>query len=363
MRILLLPPLASKTSTNIMAKTAALPASSINHAVDTIITLPKSKMIFVVKKNYSAKKLAIMDDYFSTHTISTAPDTKAINPYYQWCPLRYDTNWVLQNQYQPVAGKYLGIWSDKLSPMKLHNQYGFTYYVVGFGQSGDTSITNYFPLQNLMVNLPLNVNQQEIQNDPAYNYYYLDEPLHNEIVNSYFLNMANWISIKNPNAFFLFSEWEWPENDPLCWPNEDDGSTIKTYWFPNPNVRIMCDQYSGNGCGSAHDYWNEYKAYYGIPSRNMTNWISLDYSSEWGTLLNLANPWGMNPIWIYGGDSDVNEGFFESFANTAWETIWLLRQQGQLVTVWQNTDGTCDPTNGKWTLVDSYYIAYRWTYY
>ena len=81
----------------------------------------------------------------------------------------------------------------------------------------------------------------------------------------------------------------------------------------------MCDQYDGNCAGDVHAYWDEYKAYYGIPSRNLSNWISISPShiEDWVGLLNLASNWGINPIWIYGGDPDVDENILNYFCSTA----------------------------------------------
>ena len=152
-----------------------------------------------------------------------------------------------------------------------------------------------------------------------------------------------------------------------CWPHEYNGNTVKTYWFPNPNVRIICDQYDGNGCGNAHDFWDEYKAYYGILNRNFSNWITLNNgnSADRGNLLNLAMAWGMNPIWIYGLDSNVNEGVVQSFCSTAWQTGWLLRL-GRTVTVFYQCFGDCTTCNwpdGNWTGYSIQYGSYQWVHY
>ncbi len=374
MRTLLLPPpqaVSKTTNAKTLAKSTTaqittLPPTSIDHAADTIITLPSSKKTIVIQKGLPANMIAELDKYFKTNknlktkNITVSPNTVT-------CGLHIATYWQLVEQYQPISGKHIGIWTNILSPRILHDQYGFTYYMVGFGESGDTSITNYFPLSNLMVNVPYNVNQQEIQNDPAYNYYYLDEPLQNGIANSYFLNMASWISNKNPDAFFLFSDYYWPLNNITCYPMEDDGNRIETYWFPNQNVRIMCDQYSGNLCGSAHDYWDEYKGYYGMLYRNLTNFITLNpdksnNGADWGDLLNLASSWYMNPIWVYGLDSNVDESTISYFANTAWSTGYLYELEKQVTTVWKCLEyPSCTdcvyPTQGGWYVYESYYTG------
>jgi hypothetical protein len=141
---------------------------------------------------------------------------------------------------------------------------------------------------------------------------------------------------------------------------------LETYYLNYSNEYIMCDQYPGNWCGDAHDYWNEYKSYYGIPIKNISNWISFNNSNDWGTLLNLAAPWGMNPIWIYANDSFVNDSYFQSFANTAWETGWLSEYEVQYTVYWDCV-GSCTvcnyPNEGNWTVQNIVYGPYQYINY
>ena len=353
-------PQGTKENLSPIAKTVITPTVSINHSLDTVITLPKSKLSVVVKKNYPANRISILDNYLSTHKVSSSIQMQKISPDYRWCPYHYDTTWVLQNQYEPAPGKYLGIWTSRLDWTKCHDQYGFTYIATTFGGVSNALGAN-FDQNKIMINLGDNSTQNDIDSNPSYNYYFIDEPYQRDKM-AQVCSYAYWISLHSPQGKLLFSDYYWPYSSLLCGTSGDYAPISGTLNLFS-NLYIMCDQYSGNLCGNVHDFWNEYKADYGIPIKNISNFISLNYSSDWGTLLNLAKPWGMNPIWIYGDDSNINESYFQSFDNTAWQVSWLLRQQGRLVTVWKNVDGTCDWYNGEWQIVNSYYIGYRYTAY
>lgn len=371
MRILLLPPppqAESKTNINTLAKTAALPAATSANSVDTIITLPSSKKIIAVRKGLPADKISMLDKYFSTH--KNIPTQKSsIIPNSLTCGIYYFTSWELENQYQPVPGMYLGIWTHKLDWGKLYNQYGFRYIVANFSEV-QTAIDSGFAHNNIMINLPYSVTWNDIydNNNPAFNYYYIDEPFVNvsyTVVN----NIASLVNQKSSSAKLLFSDYYWPPQNycPECFGVSGNGTYIQDYYFTSSNLYILCDQYAGNCCGSAHDFGDEYKSFYGMPYRNWTNWLSLDHSAQWGDLLNVAMAWStsegaFNPVWIYGDDSDVNEGFFESFANTAWQTGWLLRFEKQMVIEYkcldQNPCTNCVwPNQGSWYIYDSWYTG------
>lgn len=137
----------------------------------------------------------------------------------------------------------------------------------------------------------------------------------------------------------------------------------------------MCDQYNGNCLGHTYEYWNEFNGYYG-PSKSIANWFDAVINNgngssngcgyaatSWITLLTTADGLGISEVWLYAYDDSGDESAISSCCSSAWQDYWLLRQQGNLVTVWQNTDGTCDWINGQWKLIDSYYDGFRYTYY
>jgi hypothetical protein len=349
-----------------LAKVKVLPTASIDHTLDTVITLPQSKYTVEVSKDIPAGRIADMDKYFLTHKPDANPPlSKQVNPDRPWCPDVYLYGGTFLNQYKQVPGKYMGIWNNNVDWTKLHDTYGFTNIFVSL--NNDTTIAReaHFQHDSMIVGIDLLSATQTLINDngkPAYKYYYTDEPIDRAIPNSYFLNVASWIYQKSTTAKFIFSEYQYADFDILC---QSDGSLVKAHWLPNPNVYIMCDTYNGDGCGDVNGYWNDYKSFYGIPSRNISNFISMSsgHSGDWSNLLTLAMAWGKNPIWIYAGDSDVNESVVQNFCSTAWQALWLLRWQHVLVTVWENTDGLCDWPNGNWKIVESYYDGYRWEHY
>lgn len=119
-------------------------------------------------------------------------------------------------------------------------------------------------------------------------------------------------------------------------------------------------------CGSVHDYWDKYKAEYGVPNKNISNWINAwdSHSADWGDLLNLASAWGMNPIWIYA--YDVNQNVLFQFCNAAWQTHYLYRYGRHIVERWKCQSPNCldcDWPDGQWTLDVSYVDAYQWFEY
>lgn len=205
-------PQESKVNIKPMAKTVTLPTATIDHTIDTIITLPKSKITIVVKKNYPANKIAIMDDYFSTHTISKSPQRHNIKPYYQWCPYHYDSSWVLQNQYASVSGKNLGIWTNYISIYQARNQYGFTSLFVSSVQDIDSAINDGFTNNNLMWGLGSAIGDTAQVNTStsggrSVGSYCIDEPWERDNWDDY--SMVNIASYVYPKRVMLVS-YEWP---------------------------------------------------------------------------------------------------------------------------------------------------------
>jgi len=84
--------------------------------------------------------------------------------------------------------------------------------------------------------------------------------------------------------------------------------------FPN-TIIIVCDQYHGNCCGNAGDFWNDYAGYYGI-TLNPTNFMDVIInngggnsdcttngftSSDFNALFTNYESHGDNTAWLYAG--------------------------------------------------------------
>ncbi len=223
-----------------------------------------------------------------------------------------------------------------------------------------------------MINLGYNTSIETIRNSSRFKYYYVDEPFENvgaEVIFAYASNIEDI----SPSSKLLLSDYKWPENE-LCNFFVGNGQAM-WYLMQYSNTYIMCDQYNGDFCGNAHDYWNEYKAYYGIPNKNFTNWISLgsSYTSDWGDLLNVAMAWSaygaMNPLWIYGSNNNVDESRINQFCSTAWQTGWLLRLAKEYEIIWKCESPSpctnCDWFNheGSWYIIGKYYLDQQYFAY
>jgi hypothetical protein len=249
----------------------------------------------------------------------------------------------------------------------LHDNYGFTRIFVDLNDDTLNARLAHFQHDSMMVNIPCSATQSYINDGgkAPYFYYYIDEP-HSTCTNQNFLNLASWVYQKNPNGIFIFSDYWWPETNLLCYGHEGDGNTIQTYWFPNDRIRIMCDQYDGNGCGTAPDFWDEYKSYYGY-GRNLTDWETLEpgHVNYWTSYLNfMSNTYRVN-AWLYANDGGVTESILNDFCNTAWQTGWLLRLE-RFVTVFYKCTGDCTVCNwpaGTWTSYAWNYGASQWVHY
>jgi hypothetical protein len=325
----------------------------------------------------TASQISQLDNFLSTHTASP---TGGVQPNTQSCNFHQESYLQINNQFQSVPPYKLGILpNSNLDPLNLLTNYGFNNLVTSFAAAPNYCTTNpndytKYKHDSVMISLPFDVTQSQINDNgnQAYKYYFIDEPFDRLLQNSIFLNIASCVYQKNPYALFLFSEWYWPQNDVWCYPHSDNGNTIFTYWFPNSQIRIMCDEYDGNGCGDVHAFWSEFKTYYGQPNRNQTNWISMkpNYSLDWPVLLGLAmtwyNGWGAcNPIWVYAGDGNVDYSVVLSFCNDAWQAGMLLRSEQQ-VTVYYQCSGNCTVCNwpsGNWTPYAYFYGPIQWVHY
>lgn len=97
-----------------------------------------------------------------------------------------------------------------------------------------------------MIGVDQTLTQSYLNSQTVYSNYYIDEPYENNVQPATMVNIAYWISLINPNAQFFFSDWYWPDFDLAC-SYYGNGNYLITYFFPNSNVHIMCDQYAGNG--------------------------------------------------------------------------------------------------------------------
>ena len=219
-----------------------------------------------------------------------------------------------------------------------------------------------------MIGVDQTLTQSYLNSQTVYSNYYIDEPYENNVQPATMVNIAYWISLINPNAQFFFSDWYWPDFDLAC-SYYGNGNYLITYFFPNSNVHIMCDQYAGNGCVSPHQYWDRYKSDYGYQQRNKSNWVSLDYSFDWVELLTVAkgysSPGYFDHFWVYGDDPDVNESFIQLFDSYAYSTGWISNYQLQAVNVYQNqTVGSCTFPGSNWQLINTYYTGVsRWAHF
>ena len=207
----------------------------------------------------------------------------------------------------------------------------------------------------------------------TYKYYFYDEPYKHDKM-SIAMTYGAWIAYHVPSAKYMISDYYWPEQS-SCWPDPySNGWKMKAYLSAYPNMYIYFDGGKTTTlCGNAHDYWDEYKSYYGMPVKNLTNQIFLAYKAEnWGDLLNVAMAWsaygGFNPIWVYADEGPENEGTVTGFCLNAWQTHWLLRYARHVVVTWICTSSNpcvnCAwPDVGNWHIASSYIDNYAWFEY
>ncbi len=335
-------------------------ASTINTTVDTIITLPNSKMTISIKKGLPASKIRLLDEYFSQNkNISTL--SNSITPNLRDCTTYYEYDWVYQNQYRSVSGKHLGIWasSDVISLSKAYNQYGFNEVSIDFSDTSNAFQAGFKP-DSIMIFLNTSIPDYYITNARSFGYYFFDEPVKNGIGPTTILGYAETILQKNSNSKCLISEYKWTK-PALC--NAYfvyDGPTVWNY-LESPNMGVMCDQYwLDNECGTMVDFWNEYFNYYNPFS--FSDWMdnTMNNSGGWSSCFSWANS-HINQIWLFA-DGAGNESVIQNYCQTAWYTSWLLRFAKQLIIIWKcNSSSPCTncsyPSSGNWYVYESYYTG------
>jgi hypothetical protein len=363
-------------------------APSNGRFTDTTIVLPASKMVIKISKEITADKIALVDSFFNSHTIKAKPFI--ITPNASACNIMYVYFWLYPGSYKTVQGKYLGIWTDKLSPY-LCNQYGFNQYFVGYNPNLSQlnvvidSVHNAgYDYSNLMVGLgndSLSYNQNIISGtNKNIGYYFIDEPIEQNAFGNPALigqSLAPLMKNKNPDSKLFLTDYRWPTAS-IC--GGSTGTNLMNIIKSSDNVYIQCDQYDGNCCGNAADYWDVYMNFYGI-NTNVSNWISVfqndgnhyEYfpctstkSSDWSTLFNRANSYGMNNIWLYAlGMTDLIN--FNKFLTAAWANGWLLQKQMRIVAVFKcnNPDpcANCRQSGGNWYISDLYSDLEVWNPY
>lgn len=109
---------------------------------DTAVYLPLSKKTIKVAKNIDADKIAMIDQYFSTHK-NIVVKTNSVTPYLLDCTTHYEYDYVQEMQFQAVSGKSLGISNDwnLISSSDAKNIYGFSLYVA-FGFDNIETVHN-----------------------------------------------------------------------------------------------------------------------------------------------------------------------------------------------------------------------------
>jgi hypothetical protein len=361
---------APESKSTVLEKAVVTPSTSINHSTDTVIILPKSGKMIQISKSYPADKIALLDSYLTNHSVSTS---NGVHPNLQNCDLHQESYLEIDNTFQSIPGRSLGIWTN-MDPLYLRNNYGFNNLITSFDAApGYTDSGNHTKYQqdSIMINLGYYATAQGINSYPIYKYYLIDDAYENSNAN-YVTSTSVILNMRSSATKLLISDYYWPDYNLLCWGQMDNGDEIKTNFLINSNTYIMCDMYNGTDCGSVHTYWDRYASCYGQPSKNLTNFITMrpDCSPDWPVLLSVAlswlNGWGAcNPIWIYALDSNVNESVVLSFCNIAWQTNWLLRYERQ-VTVYYSCTGNCTVCNwpyGNWTVTNTVYGPAQWVLY
>jgi hypothetical protein len=340
---------------------------TINPSIDTTVILRESKKVVVVDKRIPPDKILLLDKYLAANSISTKKEIQ-ISRLQSGCIHTVTYN-EIANFYKQAMGKYLGIWvNPNVVPWsKCHNQYGFTNILAEFS-SASYAVSSGFQHDSIMIGLPGAATLwKDIYNDnnPAYNFYFVDEPYKQMSIQE-FAKISRFIYQKNSRAKLLFTDYYWPDINLPCYFTSGNKHSIWNYYLNKPNVFIMCDQYDGNWCGDASSFWQKYKSVYGVPFRNFSNWITLDSDNinDWKDLLNLASSFGMNLLWIYGLDKNVDESRISEFCSNAWQEGWLLRLEKNLVVVYKCTNPYCHwPDKGEWAIYSAYYADQQYVPY
>ncbi|MGA7721947.1 MAG: hypothetical protein WCA84_12335 [Ignavibacteriaceae bacterium] len=370
-----------------LAKKDAVSFVKINRSADTVIAFPKSGKLLVVNKNYSAAQLSQIDSYLASHILVVQPEVYSGAAARSTNSVRYtDYIWELQNTYQAAPGKYLGIWCDYLTPAQCLNL-GFNgLFISGSVQSVNSAFSEAqsagFIPADLLVSLGSSNSASAagiISGSPNAGYYFIDEPFETKAfgdsISAVIPYLAGLIKSKNPGGRLLLTSYFLPYTSicnglsALTGSNGLD-SAFESLFGLDSNIYVMCDDYYSNCCAPASGYWDAFRQYYG--PRNISNWMSVvinngstgyyeglcssGTSTNWASLFDRANSYGMNNIWLYAYKTG-NDSLVSAFAGVAWSRGFSLRQSYYLGSEWTcSQDSSSFPGKGAWSLTDMYYI-------
>jgi hypothetical protein len=363
-----------------MAKVAVVPRVKIDHTTDTVLTLPNSKVTITINKNISMKRIAAIDDYLvaektSPKSKSSTSTIQSLKPNLRFCQYEYGaaTIWTSQNQYAPISGKYLGIYTDQITFSQACNQYGFSKIYVTSTSDMDNAYRAGFSYSNMMFGLAQSsyISQIAASNSGGRSVgsYEIDEPFENGVWQASDIDYV--MAVVNPPTRVMLTSYKWPSLPYNAFVTY--GAEYGSVTNPFSNAYIMCDEYHGNCFGRTYDYWHEFQGYYGA-NRNITNWMhvvinngsgvstSCSYlASSWDALLATADVEGINEVWLFA-DGTGNEAAIANCCTTCWQDQWLLQYQVGETYISINESTDCDP-NGPWSIVESYSAGSRYAQY
>ena len=353
-----------------MAKTAFLPTGSINHLTDTVITLPKSGKTIVVSKDISSDKLAGLDNFFANH--SASPSGR-VQPNLLSCNQHQVTYMEMENIYQTIPGKQLGIWDDvrQANWPTYYNIYGFNEIFLGWPSEFYTANVNntMFKADSMLGNISKTNYQADAHalQSLGVKRLYIDEPMdaYPPAINltvSLLVNYTNWIYNNIPGSTVGWSTYETKGAPYFSWYQSALQQTYNSY--------IMCDQY--NPPSDQQYDWLHYAQsdWFGSTRANVHgNWADClyDYDGNGYTYNNLfqdANALGINQVWLFADYSWDPTYAVASFSNSAWQGGWLLQLERQ-VTVFYSCSGNCtvcDWPAGSWSPYAYVYGPYQWVH-
>jgi hypothetical protein len=283
--------------------------------------------------------------------------------------------WELQNQYQPVSGKYMGIWVEPsvISWSTAYNKYGFREIFVDPASTSSGTISSAlgigFQSQHIMYYLgtdsPMVAQRLSQLGSTSVGYYYVDEPYDHNFYTGALENFENYVAANFPNAKFIISDEYWPHAN-ICQGWMTSAGTVNNY-LTTSNSGVMCDQYTlSNSCGDMKAFWNEFWNYY-HPVHSWMNWADNTglNAGGWPSCFDWMNAHGFSEVWLYAASNTGDEGVIQNWCVNAWEKAWLLRQEKYLTIIYQCSGLDCNWANqtGTWTVKTAYYTTTQYVSY